>query len=152
TMTGQDGGGFFARVGSFSANGAGAITGGLEDVNSGTIPGTATLQFTSGTYSISSNGKGTMSLTNSTGTLQFTIVMTSSTSGLMTQVDGNASASGNFSIQTPAAFSVANINTNFVFDFSGQDPNGIPESIVGQFTGNGGGGGSGVLDDNDGAV
>src|SRR5258707_10635393 len=98
TMTGQDAAGFFARVGSFSANGAGAITGGLEDVNSGTIPGTATLAFSSGTYSISSNGKGTLNLTNQTGTLQFTIVMTSATAGLITQVDGNASASGNFSI------------------------------------------------------
>lgn len=152
TMTGQDAGGFFARVGSFSANGAGAITGGVEDVNSATIPGTATLPFSGGTYSISSSGKGTLSLTNQTGTLRFTVVMTSSTAGLITQVDGSASASGNFSIQTPAAFSVANINTAYVFDFSGKDPNGIPESIVGQFTGNGGGGGSGILDDNDGAV
>src|SRR4029077_18001461 len=83
TMTGQDSGGFFARVGSFSANGAGAITGGVEDVNSATIPGAATLQFTSGTYSISSNGKGTLSLTNQTGSLQFTIVMSSSTGGLI---------------------------------------------------------------------
>jgi hypothetical protein len=151
TMTGQDSGGFFARVGSFSANGAGAITGGVEDVNSGAI-GTAILPFSGGSYSISSNGKGTLNLTNQTGTLQFTIVMTSSTSGLLTQVDGSASASGNFTLQTPSAFSLANINGSYVFDFSGQDPNGVPESLVGQFTASGGVGGSGVLDDNDGAV
>jgi hypothetical protein len=151
TMTGQDSGGFFARVGSFSANGAGAITGGVEDVNSGAV-GTAILPFSSGTYSIGTNGKGTLNLTNQTGTLQFTIVMTSSTSGLLTQVDGNASASGNFTVQTPSAFSLASINGSYVFDFSGQDPNGVPESLVGQFTASGGVGGSGVLDDNDGAV
>ncbi len=151
TMTGQDTGGFFARVGSFSANGAGSITGGVEDVNSGAV-GTAILPFSGGTYSISSNGKGTLNLTNQTGTLQFTIVMTSSTSGLLTQVDGNASASGNFTVQTPSALSLASINGSYVFDFSGQDPNGVPESLVGQFTASGGVGGSGVVDDNDGAV
>jgi hypothetical protein len=151
TMTGQDSGGFFARVGSFSANGAGAITAGVEDVNSGTLNGTAILPFSGGSYSISSNGKGSLNLTNQTGTLQFTIVMTSATSGLVTQVDGSASASGNFRIQTPAAFSTANISGGYVFDFSGQDPNGVPESILGQFTANGGGTANGVLDDNDGA-
>ena len=30
-MSGQDGGGFFTRAGSFTANGAGAISGGVQD-------------------------------------------------------------------------------------------------------------------------
>jgi hypothetical protein len=150
-MSGQDSGGFFARIGSFAANGAGTITGGVEDVNSGAV-GNVILPFSAGSYTIQSNGKGTVSLTNQTGTLQFSIVMTSSTSGLITQADGSATASGNFSVQMPAAFSVANINTSYAFDFSGQDGNGTPDSLVGQFTGNGGGGGSGVLDENDGAA
>ena len=61
-MRGQDSGGFFARAGSFTANGAGSITGGVEDLNSGAV-GTAILRLPGGTYSISSNGKGTLSLT-----------------------------------------------------------------------------------------
>ena len=152
-MSGQEttSGGFFARVGSFAANGAGTITGGVEDVNSQAV-GSVILPFSGGSYSIQSNGQGTLSLINQTGTLQFSILMTSATSGLLTEVDGGASASGNFTVQTPSTFSVANINTSYVFDFSGVDPNNVPESIVGQFTGNGGGGATGVLDDNDGAV
>ena len=31
-MSGQDGGGFFTRIGSFAANGAGAISGGVQDL------------------------------------------------------------------------------------------------------------------------
>ena len=154
-MSGVDGAGSFARVGSFTANGAGAITGGIEDINSGAIPGATTLAFTSGSYSLQSNGKGTLSLTNQTGTLQFSVVMTSSTAGLLTQTDGNATASGNFSLQDTTTFSTfpADISGPYVFDVSGLDPNGLSESVIGQFSGNGSGGiSSGVVDINDGAT
>ncbi len=151
TMSGQDSGGFFARIGSFAANGAGAVTGGVEDISSGTI-GTAILPFSGGTIAIGSNGKGTLTLTDQTGTIGFSIVMTSTTAGLITQTDGAATASGNFTLQTPGTFSVANINTNYAFDFSGVDANGTPESLVGQLTSAGAGTGGGVLDQNDGAV
>jgi hypothetical protein len=150
-MSGQDSGGFFARVGSFSANGSGGISSGVEDVNSGAA-GTLVLPFSGGSYSIQSNGKGTLNLVNQTGTLQFSIVMTSATSAFITQVDGNATASGNLTVQTPSMFSLANINTSYVFDFAGQNGSGVPDSFVGQFTGNGAGGGSGVLDENAGAA
>ncbi len=151
-MSGQDASGFFARIGSFIADGSGGISGGVEDINSANIPGAATLTFTSGTYSINSNGKGTVSLTNQTGTLGFSIVMTSATSGLITQTDGNATASGNFSVQDPNAFSVQSVNTGFVFDFSGVDNNGVPESRVGQFIGNGAGGADTLVDINNNAT
>ena len=150
-MSGQDSGGFFARIGSFAANGSGTVTGGVEDISSGTV-GTAILPFSAGAYTIGSNGKGTLTLTDQTGTIGFSIVMTSTTAGLITQTDGVATASGNFTLQTPGTFSVTNINTNYAFDFSGVDANGVPESFVGQLTSTGGGTGGGVLDQNDGAV
>src|SRR5713101_8360219 len=58
-------GAFFARVGSFIADGNGNITGGVEDVN---IPGsgTQTIPYTASTYSIQADGRGTVNLTNST--------------------------------------------------------------------------------------
>jgi hypothetical protein len=154
-MSGQDSGGAFARVGSFTVNGSGAVSGGVEDVNSSSNPGATTLSFTSGSYSIQSNGKGTLSLTNSTGTLQFSVVMTSSTNGLITETDGNATASGNFTVQDTTTFASlpSNINGPYVFDFSGLSPQGVGESLTGQFTGNGGGGiGAGIVDVNNGAV
>jgi hypothetical protein len=152
-MSGQDGGGFSARVGSFAANGAGGITSGVLDVSSGVIPGVRTLTISSGTYMVGMNGKGTLSFVDSAGeTLQLSIVMTSATAGLITETDGIATASGNFTVQDTTTF--ASFPTNFsgpyVFDVSGLDPNGTAESIVGQFTGNGAGSfTSGVADVND---
>ncbi len=151
SMSGQDNGGFFARIGSFAANGSGGITEGVEDVNSSAV-GSVVLAFTSGSYTLSSNGKGVLNLTNQTGTLGFSIVMTSPTSGLITETDGNATASGNFTLQNPDAFTVQSINTGFVFDFSGVDNSGAPESRVGQFIGNGAGGADTLVDVNNGAT
>jgi hypothetical protein len=152
-MSGQDAGGFFARIGSFAANGAGGITGGVQDLSSGIVPGVATLTITSGTYSIGTNGKGTLSLVDSAGeTIGLSIVMTSTTAGLITETDGSATASGNFTVQDATTF--ASVPNNFtgpyVFDVSGLDPNGAGESFVGQFTANGAGGiTTGVVDVND---
>src|SRR5262249_13045390 len=144
-----------ARIGSFTANGSGTISGGIEDVNSNAIPGSATLAFTSGTYTMSTNGKGTLTLTNGTGSLGFTIVMTSTTGGFITQTDGNATASGNFTVQDQTTFAnlAGSINGPYVFDFSGLSPQGFGESLIGQFSANGAGGvGSGIVDINNGAV
>ncbi|MGC1903139.1 MAG: hypothetical protein WA715_04915 [Candidatus Acidiferrum sp.] len=151
-MSGQDGGGFFTRIGSFAANGAGAISGGVQDLNSGVVPGSTTLGITGGTYTIGTNGKGTLSLIDSAETIQLSIVMTSTTTGLITETDGFATASGNFTVQDVSTFSgfPNNVSGSYVFDFSGVDPNGLGESIIGRFTGNGGGGlSAGLVDIND---
>jgi hypothetical protein len=151
-ISGQDGGGFFTRAGSFAANGAGGITGGVQDYNSGIPNGNATLTITGGTYTIGTNGKGTLSLIDSAETIQVSIVLTSATAGLITQTDGSATGSGNFVAQDTSAFATYpnNISGPYVFDFSGIDPSGFGESIVGQLVGNGGGGlSSGVADVND---
>jgi hypothetical protein len=151
-LSGTDSGGFFVRVGSFSANGSGTVAGGVQDLNSGRIPGSTTLTVTSGSYSIQSNGKGTLTLIDSSETLQLSIVMTSATAGFITETDGNGTASGNFTMQDTTTFATfpATISGAYVFDISGLDPNGANESLVGQFVGNGGGViSSGVVDIND---
>lgn len=152
-MSGQDQGGFFARVGSFAANGAGGITGGVLDLSSGIVPGVATVTITSGAYMIGTNGKGTLSLVDSAGeTIGLSIVMTSTTAGLITETDGSATASGNFTVQDATTFASVpnNLTGPYVFDVSGVDPNGAGESFVGQFTANGAGGiTTGVVDVND---
>src|SRR5207253_1834501 len=85
-------GSLFTRAGSFTADGHGNITTGLEDIN--VCTGTATLQFTGGKYSIDGDGRGTLQLTNSTGTTNYSIVLSSTTSGLVAQTDVNVTASG----------------------------------------------------------
>lgn len=151
-MSGQDGGGFFTRAGSFTANGSGAISGGVQDYNSAIPGGNVTLAITGGSYTIGTNGKGTISLIDSAETIQFSVVLTSMTAGLLTQTDGSATGSGNFTAQDTSTFSAYpnNVSGPYVFDYSGVDPQGAGESIVGQMVGNGGGGlSAGVVDIND---
>jgi hypothetical protein len=152
SMNGQNGatGAFFARVGSFTADGNGNITGGLEDVN---VTGVnETLAFTPSTYSISADGRGIINLINQTGQISFSVTMISPTQGLLAETDLTASASGTFLLQNSSNFSASGFNGDYVFDFLGLDPGGAPDSIVGQFQANGGGSLSGVLDENDNAV
>lgn len=154
SMSGQEGatGSFFARIGSFTADGSGNITAGIEDVNT-VLSGAQTLTFTSGTYDVQADGRGSLSLTNSTGTISFSITLISPTQGLIVQTDLNATASGTFVLQDTNSFTTAGLSGNYVFDFSGLDPSGFPDSIVGQFVSNGSGTfSSGLLDENDNAV
>jgi hypothetical protein len=143
-------GSLFTRAGSFTADGHGNITTGLEDIN--VCTGTATLQFTGGKYSIDGDGRGMLQLTNSTGTTNYSIVLSSTTSGLVAQTDVNVTASGSFQRQNPAAFSNAAIAGGYVFDFLGVDVNGStvsPASYVGRFDSDGRGGvTNGLFDSN----
>jgi hypothetical protein len=150
SMSGQDGstGLFFARVGSFFAHGDGTISGGVEDVNLAEV-GSETLTFMPSTYNIQADGRGVINLINSTGTISFSITMLSKSQGLIVQTDLNATASGTFVIQDANSFNTAGISGNYVFDFTGLDTGGAPDSIVGQFMANGSSGLSGLLDEND---
>ena len=151
SMTGTDAnanpGALIVRVGSFMADGNGNITQALEDVSDGGSVSQA-VQFSSGTYSIQPNGKGTLTLNSVTGTgLQLTIVLNSSSSGVMSQTDLFATSSGSFNLQSPTAFAQSAITGAYSFDVSGTDGSGNPQSVVGEFTTNGGGSISGGLVD-----
>ena len=150
SMVGQDvSGGFLARVGSFTADGNGNITAATEDLGSaGRIP------FTGGSYSIQSNGRGKLTLTqNATAGIGFSITLTSANAGLMVQTDLNATSSGSFHLQAPGSFSVSGIHNNYVFSTAGVETGGAPLAVMGQMTTDGGGTvTSGVIDINDGAL
>jgi hypothetical protein len=137
----------FTRAGSFTADGNGHITGGLEDVN--VCTGVFTLQFTNSAYSITADGRGTLHLTNSTGTTNYSITLSSAIQGVIAQTDVNSTASGSFQRQNTAAFSNPAIANGYVFDFAGIDANKNPESIIGRFTADGAGGiSAGLFDAN----
>jgi hypothetical protein len=143
---------FLARVGSFTADGNGNITAGLEDVNTASN-GAQTLAFTASTYSVQADGRGTINLTNGTGTLSFSITMLSPTQGLIVETDLNATTSGTFVLQDTNSFNTAAFSGAYVFDFSGIDPSGLPDSIIGQMVSTGSGTlSSGLLDENDNAA
>jgi len=145
----------FTRIGSFTADGQGNISGGVEDVHLST--GALRLVFSGGSYTVSSDGRGTLTLIDSSGTLTFSITLTSSSTGYIVDMptDGLSTASGSFVKQDSSAFLVSGISGNYVFDFSGLDANAAPapESVVGQFFSDSGGHFStGFDDDNDGGV
>ncbi len=144
---------FFGRIGSFTADGNGHITGGVEDVN--TCTGGETLQFTNSTYSIQADGRGILDLTNVTGTTHYSITLSTTSAGYIIQTDVNSTAGGSFQKQNPAAFSITQIANGYVFDFSGVSANvpPQPESIIGRFTADGAGGiSSGQFDKNQGGT
>jgi hypothetical protein len=142
-------GSFFTRVGSFTADGAGRITAGLEDIN--VCTGVETLDFTGGSYSIGDDGRGGLSLINSTGTTTYSIALSTGTHGTIIQTDVGATASGTFQRQTPSAFSTAAIQGGYVFNAKGVEVSGTtvnPISIIGRFDANGGGVTNGLFDSN----
>ena len=147
------------RVGSFTADGAGHISGGIEDVNTFGTPSTA-IAVTGGSYTVNADGRGTLTLNFASGnSINFGTVLTSTSDGLM--IDETASASqastgsGNFILQQSTSFNLAALSGTYVFDFAGLDgaqPNPNPESFIGEFTITGGTGTipAGIFDDNDG--
>jgi hypothetical protein len=144
-------GAFFARIGSFTADGNGNITTGIEDVD---VTGPETIALSPSTYTIQADGRGVVNLVGS-GPLSFSVTLLSPTQGLIAETDLNATASGTFFLQNSSSFTTSGFSGNYVFDVSGLDFNGstfgVPDSIVGQFVSNGNGGLTGVLDENDNA-
>ncbi|HET9995788.1 MAG TPA: hypothetical protein VFQ18_10285 [Candidatus Acidoferrum sp.] len=147
-----------ARVGSFVADGKGNIAGGMEDINTGGTPSNAIL-ISGGSYTVSPNGRGVLTLNFQGGTtVDFGIVLTSTSDGLLIDETSNSSqastGSGNFILQQSAPFALNEVTGNYVFDFSGSDasqPNPLPESFIGEFTVDGAMGTipTGFFDDND---
>jgi hypothetical protein len=148
-------GAYIARVGSFVADGNGAITAGLEDVVDGNS-GASEVTFSGGTYTIQANGRGLLVLNNTNGGgLQLNIALLSDSQGVMVQTDLAASTNGGFLQQTPSNFSVNALKGNYVFDFSGVSFSGTvaaPLSTVGEVNLDGNGNVTGGLqDENNGA-
>jgi len=105
-------------AGSFTADGNGTITNGLEDV---TVAGTTgqSLTFT-GTYAIGSDGRGTALIKTSNGAATWQFTMLNGSHALLIRFDlGTVTASGALDKQDPTAFSARKLQANYVFGFSG---------------------------------
>lgn len=135
SYTGNDAGGFLAVAGSFVADGAGKITSGNQDINSGVLTAPVSVPIT-GTYVVRADGRGTANLTSpapvGATTLDFVIV--SGGHALVTRFDKNATGSGTIDQQNNAAFSNAALAGAFAFSLSGIDTGGIPLAVGGVFT------------------
>ena len=133
--------GSVASAGRFTANGSGVIASGvLDENNAGQI--SANIAFT-GTYNISSDGRGVAALTSSLGTSNIAFYMVSSGRAFFVQVDSFAVTNGVISAQQDAPFTTASISGNFGFVLIGAT------AISGQLVADGAGNLSGTEDVND---
>jgi len=122
----SSGSGFSYRGGTFQADGAGNITGGVSDANSGAGPTNS--PFT-GTYLVHADGRGTMTFADASGSHTFSFALTSSTRGQIIAFD-SAVTSGFIHLQDATA--IATVSGPFVFGMSGDS--GGPAAAVGQLT------------------
>ena len=106
----------FYAAGAITADGAGNITGGEEDLNDVTS-GYFNAPSITGTYTIGSDGRGTLNLNNSLGQFQFAFAMQALDNAVLNEIDNTVvAATGNLEVQ---ASSVAPPSGNYAFGFSG---------------------------------
>jgi hypothetical protein len=137
-FNGFDSDGQLAMAGSFNADGAGNITGGIEDINrTASTTGASPLSFT-GTYVIGTNNKGQMTLTSSKGSATFHFVIDSTGSKAsfieFDDITGTGTrGSGSMQKQDAVAFSLAQTKGDFVMGLFGDLPGAGRTGIVGRF-------------------
>lgn len=140
-LQGFDATGPVSIAGSFTADGLGNLTGGLEDINR-RAGVTASLAFT-GTYLINADQRGTMTLTSSLGTSTFAFAWGSIVSGVASlghviEFDTTGTnVTGVIKKQDPNAFSVAALNGNYAMGMNGASLVSLPFGLAGSFTANG---------------
>lgn len=133
--------GSIAGAGRFTANGFGGITSGVLDENDAGLV-SENISFT-GTYNISSNGRGTATLTSALGAYNFAFYMVSSGMAFFVQVDSFAVTNGTIVAQQGGPFTTVSISGNFGFVVVGVS------AILGQILADGSGNLSGTEDVND---
>ena len=140
-------GGYFTTAGSFTADGHGGISGGVLDRNSTTGP--VNFAITGGSYSVGSDHRGCLNVTNSNGgtstyrialgTLSGSIASQGSITVFTDNTGEGVRASGILIQQAPGAFSTASINGNYVLGLDGVDGSGGRFALAGVSHANGSG-------------
>lgn len=144
-MSGIEGttGAHIARIGSFTADGSGNITAGLEDVlNLSTGQPASVIPFTGGTYTVLANGRGLALLKAAGSVLEVSLTLQSTSTGFVIETDLSGATSGPFYLQNASDFSSSALSANYVFQLDGVTfvPSAAaPISLVGEFNANGAG-------------
>ncbi len=135
SLTGSNAAGAFARSGSFSADGAGTLQGGLEDVHDST--GVKLNVSFAGTYTMGPDGRGTLTFSDGLAPSNFRVVVASNGQLQIIGSDAGGSAQGTANLRDPSTFLNSAFNSTYVFDFSGVDASSNAISEVGEFFANG---------------
>lgn len=135
----------FVAGGVFTSSGGGTISSGVEDLNNaGAITQNTS---TTGSYSIASNGRGTLTLANSAGTFNFVVYPTLTGGVLMMETDSTLASSGTAFAQSGTP-SVSAISGNYGYNLSGVPSGGVELDSIAQLAANGAGQFTGTADFN----
>ena len=124
SLTGFDASGPVGMLASFTADGKGNITGGVEDINSsgpGGVQANVPITPTGSSYSIGADHRGCLTLVTSLGTKLFRIAVGTLSGGVATngrsiEFDSSGTnVAGSIQVQQPSAFSNAQVTGNFAF-------------------------------------
>jgi hypothetical protein len=152
SLAGRNASGAFFRAGSFSADGAGNLSGGLEDIHDASGVTTSPISFV-GTYTLTDDGRGTMQFSDGRTPDSFRFVVVNNHQLQIIGFDDTGTATGQADLQDIAAFGISSLFGTYVFDFVGVDSSSKLLSQVGQFTADGAGGiTNGLVDVNDDGV
>jgi len=133
-------------AGRFDTDGTGNIQNGVVDENvSGVFYDS--LPFSAGSYSIASNGRGTISATTTKGTSTFVFWLTSPGNAQLIESDTFGAASGTVLAQQNGGFNNSSMQGNFAFALAGGSGS-QPFAGLGQVASNGAGGFTGNEDVN----
>jgi hypothetical protein len=146
-FSGFDTQGVVLATGQFTADGAGNISSGTEDMNR--VSGTSINAALSGTYTLGTDGRGTLTLTATNAvtdqklTVIYQLVFDSAGNARFFENDDTgttmpppppplpARGEGIIKPQVGASFSAANFSGNYAFALSGQDLTTAPAALVG---------------------
>jgi fibronectin-binding autotransporter adhesin len=138
SYTGEDASGFLAVAGTFTVNGSGLITSGVEDVNSAAT-GVLENPISGGSFAVGPDGRAIATVTTGLGTVTWQVTIISEQHALLVRFDSSATGSGTIDQATPADFSVSAVANNYSFGISGIDSSGAPMAIAGRFLSDGAG-------------
>lgn len=129
SFSGNDASGFFAVAGTLTANGSGAITTGIIDING--VGGLFTNIGLTGSYNTRADGRGVATLTTSAGNFSLVFSIVNANRVLITRFETAANGSGTMDLQNSAAFTTAALAGQFAFNLSGVDVANNPFATVG---------------------
>jgi hypothetical protein len=123
-FTGFDDNGAYQAAGSITANGSGVIVSGEEDVNN--FVGPSNSVPIAGTYQVTSDDRGTMTINSSLGTHTYKFALnTQGTKGRFISFDqSGVRGSGIIERQDPTAFDPSVLSNGYVMGLSGEDSSG----------------------------
>ncbi|HEV2424081.1 MAG TPA: hypothetical protein VGZ29_04550 [Terriglobia bacterium] len=132
-VTGQE----LAAIALLTLNGKNAVTSGLMDQNANTLLNQNI--SLSGPFLVSSNGRGTMTLTGKLGTFDFAFYIISAGTFRLISLDAAPQWSGTATAQQGSNFTNAGLDGGMIYLTSGEIQS-LPAADAGQFTANGNGG------------